>query len=149
MLPPVIVSPEIDAVTLASTWNTRLSPPPLTVTPAAGPVIVCVPVVSLSSSWVPLRVIVCGVLKTVAVEGDRVGPRGRIRHGDRLAQVDLAGDGRVGGVVHDERGQQPAVLQRHQRRPHPPPFPGLDRPAPRCFADLSPSRDSWFVSLLW
>ena len=50
-LPPVIVSPEIDAVTPASTWNTRLRPPPLTVTPAAGPVIVSVPVVSLSSSW--------------------------------------------------------------------------------------------------
>ena len=42
-LPPVIVSPEIDAVTPASTWNTRLVPPPLTVTPAAGPVIVSVP----------------------------------------------------------------------------------------------------------
>ena len=61
----MIVSPEIDAVTPASTWNTRLSPPPLTVTPAAGPVIVSVPVVLLSSSWVPVRVIVCGVLNTV------------------------------------------------------------------------------------
>ena len=30
-------------MTPASTWNTRLSPPPLTVTPAAGPVIVSVP----------------------------------------------------------------------------------------------------------
>ena len=47
----MIVSPEIDAVTPASTWNTRLSPPPLTVTPAAGPVIVSVPLVLLSSSW--------------------------------------------------------------------------------------------------
>ena len=64
-LPPVIVSPEIDAVTPPSTWNTRLSPPPLTVTPAFGPVIVSVPLVSLSSSWVPVRVIVCGVLNTV------------------------------------------------------------------------------------
>ena len=64
-LPPVIVSPEIDAVTPPSTWNTRLSPPPLTVTPAFGPVIVSVPVVSLSSSWPPVRVIVCGVLNTV------------------------------------------------------------------------------------
>ena len=61
----MIVSPEMDAVTLASTWNTRLSPPPLTVTPAAGPVIVWVPVVLLSSSWLPPRVIVCGVAKTV------------------------------------------------------------------------------------
>ena len=40
---------------IASTWNTRLCPPPLTVTPAFGPVIVSVPVVSLSSSWVPVR----------------------------------------------------------------------------------------------
>ena len=37
--------PEIDAVTFASTWNTRLALLPLTVTPAAGPVIVCVPLV--------------------------------------------------------------------------------------------------------
>ena len=51
--------------------------------------------------------------------------------------------GRVGGVVpddhagerdsaagHGERGQQPAVLQRHQRWPHPPPLPARDRPPP-------------------
>ena len=60
----MIVSPEIDAVTPLSTWNTRLSPPPLTVTPAFGPVIVSVSLVLLSSSWVPVRVIVCGVAKT-------------------------------------------------------------------------------------
>ena len=59
-VPPLIVSPEKDAVTPASTWNTRLSPPPLTVTPAAGPVIVVTPVVSVSSSCVPARVIVRG-----------------------------------------------------------------------------------------
>ncbi len=47
----MIVSPEIDAVTSESTWNTRLSPPALTVTPAAGPVIVSVSVVLLSSNW--------------------------------------------------------------------------------------------------
>ena len=35
------------------------------VTPAAGPVIVCVPPVSFSSSWLPPSVIVWGVLKTV------------------------------------------------------------------------------------
>ena len=64
-LPPVIVSPEMDAVTFASNWNTRLSPPPLIVTPAAGPVIVCVPLVLLSSSWLPVSVIVCGVANTV------------------------------------------------------------------------------------
>ena len=61
----MIVSPEIDAVTFESTWSTRLSPRPLTVTPAAGPVIVSVPLVLLSSSWLPLRKIVCGVSKTV------------------------------------------------------------------------------------
>ena len=41
MLPPVIVSPEIDAVTPLSIWNTRLALLPVTVTaPAPGPVIV-------------------------------------------------------------------------------------------------------------
>ena len=49
-LPSVIVNPEIDAVTSASTSNTRLRALPLIVTPAAGPVIVVVLVVSLSSS---------------------------------------------------------------------------------------------------
>ena len=95
-LPPVIVSPEIDAVTPASTWNTRLSPPPLTVTPAAGPVIVSVPVVSLSSSWLPRQGDRLRRLEHRLVKGDRLGPPVRIRLADRLAQVDLAGDGRVG-----------------------------------------------------
>ena len=40
-------------------------PPPLTVTPAAGPVIVSVPLVSLSSSWPAVSVIVWAVAKTV------------------------------------------------------------------------------------
>ena len=34
--PPSIVSPEIDAVTSPSTWNTPLAPPALTVKPAVG-----------------------------------------------------------------------------------------------------------------
>src|SRR5262249_16701145 len=68
-LPLLIVSPERDAVTRLSTWNTRLSPPPLTVTPAAGPVIVMASVVLLSSSWLPVRVIVCGVAKTCLSKG--------------------------------------------------------------------------------
>ena len=38
------------------------------------------------------------------VERDRLGSSVRIRQGDRLAQVGLAGDGRVGGVVDDDRG---------------------------------------------
>src|SRR6516225_6618377 len=67
VVPPLIVSPDIDAVTPPSIWNTRLAPPASTVTPFLGPTIVSVPVVSLSSSWprVGLRVIVCGVLKTL------------------------------------------------------------------------------------
>jgi hypothetical protein len=61
----VIVIPEIDAVTPPMSWNTPLSPPPLTVTPAFGPVIVSVPVVSLGVIGSPFRVIVCGFLNTV------------------------------------------------------------------------------------
>ena len=66
----MIVIPEMDAVTPPSTSNTRPSPPPLTVTPTLGPVIVCLPVVSLRSSRLPealagpIRLIVCGVLKS-------------------------------------------------------------------------------------
>ena len=55
-------------MTFASIWNTRLFPPPSTVTPAAGPVIVSVSVVLESSSWLPVKVIVCGVLNTRAVK---------------------------------------------------------------------------------
>ena len=65
VVPPVIVIPEIDAVTPPSTRNTRLSLAPPTVTPAAGPVIEVAPLVSVSSSWVPPRVIVWGELNTV------------------------------------------------------------------------------------
>src|SRR5262249_60265664 len=43
----------------------RPPPPPLPVPPAAGPVIVSVPVLSVSSSWPPVRVIVLAVLNTV------------------------------------------------------------------------------------
>jgi hypothetical protein len=35
-LPPLFFSPEIDAVTFGSIWNTRLALLPLTVTPPAG-----------------------------------------------------------------------------------------------------------------
>src|SRR6516164_3746031 len=67
VVPPLIVSPDIDAVTPPSIWNTRLAPPASTVTPFSGPTIASVPVVSLSSSWpsVGLRVIVWGALNTV------------------------------------------------------------------------------------
>ena len=60
-----MVSPESEAVTFASTSKTRLFPPPLMVTPAAGPVIVCVPPLSFRSSGLPPSVIVWGVPKTV------------------------------------------------------------------------------------
>ncbi len=63
--PWVIARPEMDAATPPSIWNTRLTLLPLTVTPAAGPVMVSVPLVLLSSSCVPVSVIVCGVAKTV------------------------------------------------------------------------------------
>ena len=53
-----MVRPESVAVTPLSTWKTPLLPPPLMVTPALGPVIDCVALVSLSVSTVPLRVIV-------------------------------------------------------------------------------------------
>ena len=59
-----MVRPESEAVTPLSICNTRLWPPPLMVTPAAGPVMVSVSVVLESSSSVPVRVIVCGVLNT-------------------------------------------------------------------------------------
>ena len=64
--------PEIDAVTPPSTSKTRLFPPALTVTPAAGPVIVCFPPVSASSSWLPLSLIVCGVLNGGWIEDERL-----------------------------------------------------------------------------
>ena len=50
------------AVTALSTSNTRLASLPLIVTPVVGTVIVCVPLVLLSSSWVPPSVIVCAEL---------------------------------------------------------------------------------------
>ena len=62
----MIVSPEIDAVTFASTRNTRLALLPLTESRfAPGPVIVVVAVVPVKSSWPLVRVIVRGVAKTV------------------------------------------------------------------------------------
>jgi hypothetical protein len=50
MVAPLIVSPEKEAFAPASIWNTWPKPPPLIVTPAAGPVIVSCEVVSLNSS---------------------------------------------------------------------------------------------------
>ena len=81
----------------ALTWNTRLGPPPLTVTPAAGPVIVCVPLVLVSSSWVPVRVIVCGVAKTV---GSKVIGGA----GERSARLTAWGRVRVPGGAADVGG---------------------------------------------
>jgi hypothetical protein len=89
----VIVIPEIDAVTLGSTWNTRLFPPASTVTPLFGPVIVVAPVVSVSSSWVPLRVIVFGVFRSVLAGPDQV------RRGDNSRQGIFQGF-ELHGLVH-------------------------------------------------
>ena len=63
-LPPVIVIAESDAVTPASILNTWLLPPPLTLSAAVGPLIVCVPWVLLKSSGPEASVIVCAVAKT-------------------------------------------------------------------------------------
>jgi hypothetical protein len=52
--PPVRVRPESDAVTPASTWKTRLDPPPLMAS-LPGPRIVTGPVASLSSSGPAVR----------------------------------------------------------------------------------------------
>ena len=59
------MTPEKVAVTPASTLNTRLIPPPLTVTPAAGATKASIPVVFANSSCPSVRVIVCGVANTV------------------------------------------------------------------------------------
>src|SRR5437588_10123621 len=65
-LPWVIVRPRIDAVTFASTWNTRPASLPLRDSRfAPGPVIVVRAAVPVSSSGPPVRVIVLGVAKTL------------------------------------------------------------------------------------
>src|SRR5262249_100634 len=94
--PPVIVSPENAALTAASTWNTRLRPPPLTVTPAAGAMMASVALVLLSSRGAPVSRIVCALFNQ-----DRAS--GRVRPADRPAQ-------RADGAViqqtgDDERGR--------------------------------------------
>ena len=61
----MMLRPEIDAVTSLSTPNTLTVPPPLIVTPAAGPVIVSVPLVLLSASDPDVNVIVWALAKTV------------------------------------------------------------------------------------
>ena len=52
------------AVVPATRLATKPTTPPLTVTPAFGPVIVSVSPVLVSSSCVPVKVIFCGVAKT-------------------------------------------------------------------------------------
>ena len=61
----MIVRPEIDAVTPRRPGTPGSVPPPLTVTPAVGPVIVSVPLVSLSSSWPPRQGDRLALAKTV------------------------------------------------------------------------------------
>src|SRR5262249_39513403 len=48
------------------------------------------------------------------VEDNRLVAAGRVRLSDRLAQVGLAGDGRVGEIVHRDRGRYVASLQGFQ-----------------------------------
>ena len=100
-LPPVIVRPEMDAVTPASTWNTRLSPPPLTVTPAAGPVIVSVSLVLLSSSW-------------RAGQGDRLrrGEDGRVEGDGRVSRGIEVGEGDGLGQAQEARSRGEGIARR-------------------------------------
>ena len=65
LFPPVSVRLEIVAETLAPTSITRLALLALIVRPAAGPVMVVAPVVSLRANCIPLRVMVWAVLNTV------------------------------------------------------------------------------------
>ena len=72
--------------------------------------IVSVPLVLLSSSWVPVRVIVCGVAKTVVIEGDGRDSRGiEVGEGDGLTQAQEAG-AREEGIarrIHDQAARRP------------------------------------------
>ena len=92
-------------MTPLSTLNTRLSPPPLTVTPAAGPVIVSVPPLLLSSSWPAVSVMVWLLAKTI---GSKVIVRVSLHETSEIdgpAQVELAGGQAraVGGGVDHQR----------------------------------------------
>ena len=120
-LPPVIVIPEIDAVTLASTWNTWLAPPALTVTPAFGPLIVSLPVVSLSSSWVPFRVIVCGVMNTVLSKVIVSAPPFVFARPIAWRRSIWPATGVSVGLFTTIVDSNARSLQRQQRRPHQPP----------------------------
>ena len=109
-LPPVIVRPKIDAMTLASTWKTRPALLPLTDSRfAPGPVIVTVPL--SSSSWLPSSVIVWGVAKTVGSNVIASVPPSSVSQVDGLAQTQVAGwrAGAVdGGVDHQGVGLEGA-----------------------------------------
>ncbi len=73
--PPESVSSDSDPVTPASTSNTGLGPLPLTITPAAGPVIVWVPPVLLNASWPDVNAIVWVPVKTAGSKLIAMGPR--------------------------------------------------------------------------
>ncbi len=113
-----MVRPEIQAVTPLSISKTRLFPPPLMVTPAAGPVIVCVPPVSLSSSWLPESVIVWDVLNTSRIEDDRVRLVIGVGLVDAVPQVArVAGTApHIPQAVDGEGGQHDAALEHLQDR---------------------------------
>ena len=88
----MIVIPERDAATPESILKTPTLPPPLIVTPAAGPVIVVVRRRVTQPSPFPLRVIVAAVVEDGRIERDLVA-------GELVGQLDGTGErqGRGGG----------------------------------------------------
>ena len=95
-----MVNPEMEAVTPLSTWKTRLRPPPLIVTPAAGPVIVKIGTGLLNSSWPPVTVIVCPPVKTAGSKLIAIGA------GERIRQAHGSGQGQLGRIRVDRPGSR-------------------------------------------
>ena len=98
--PPVMVRPEIDAVTPASTWNTRLGSPPLIVTPAG-------------RAGDRGRRRSFAQLELAAGQGDRLrgGEDGRVE-GDRRSPAGLIGQVDGAGRVERRRRRCRAVAGR-------------------------------------
>src|SRR3954453_2519498 len=88
-----MVNPERDALAPPLTWKTRLSPPPLTVTPAVGPVIVQVGIVPVfvNSSWPPVGGIVCMLAKILGEKLLATGPANAFARLTAPARVNWAG----------------------------------------------------------
>jgi tetratricopeptide (TPR) repeat protein len=92
----VEVAAELGLLEPLSIWNTRLSPPPLTVTPAAGPMMVSVPVLSLSSSW-PLFSVIVNWNNDVRILAVKTGElKQRLRgHAGAITSLVFSQDGRT------------------------------------------------------